>query len=235
MKKDSRILIDFVGGETTGLQQAKNFIHIQSSIMMYPEIRNQLDGANTSSKLSPWLACGCVSVRYVYWEISKFEKQNGGKIKQTQFFIDHLLSRDYFYYYCLRYGIKVFGAYGLLKEPKFKWKSFKNIVFRWRSGTTGMPIVDAIMREMQIQGYISFRARQIAASYLTLDLMQDWRFGAFFYEEQLLDYDCQLNYACWNFEAGINRDNTYLFNVLQLSKQYDPEGHYIKKWCPELS
>jgi deoxyribodipyrimidine photo-lyase len=50
----------------------------------------------------------------------------------------------------------------------------------------------------------------------------------------LLDYDCQLNYACWNFEAGINRDNTYLFNVLQLSKQYDPEGHYIKKWCPEL-
>jgi deoxyribodipyrimidine photo-lyase len=78
-----------------------------------------------------------------------------------------------------------------------------------------MPLIDALMRELNQSGFMSNRGRQIVASYLTLDLKQDWRFGAHYFEEKLIDHDVQSNYACWNFLAGLGPGAVYNFNVLK--------------------
>jgi len=73
------------------------------------------------------------------------------------------------------------------------------------------------------------------ASYLTLDLYQDWRYGAHHFEEVLIDHDVQSNYGSWNFSAGIGPGRTYNFNTIKQSKDFDSEGKFIKMWCPELA
>ena len=78
-----------------------------------------------------------------------------------------------------------------------------------------MPLIDALMRELNQSGFMSNRGRQIVASYLTLDLKQDWRFGAHYFEEKLIDHDVQQNYGSWNFSAGMGPGRVYNFNILK--------------------
>jgi len=108
------------------------------------------------------------------------------------------------------------------------------MINRWRSGTTGMPIIDAIMRELTSVGFISNRARQMTASYLCLDLKQDWRYGAYWFEEKLIDHDVHSNTGGWNAAGGMGPGKVLQFNMVSGSKKHDPKGEYIKLWCPEL-
>ena len=78
-----------------------------------------------------------------------------------------------------------------------------------------MPIVDALMREMNATGFMSNRGRMVVAAYLTLDLLIDWRHGAYYFEEKLLDHDVQSNYGSWNFTAGIGPGRIMRFNTLK--------------------
>lgn len=115
-----------------------------------------------------------------------------------------------------------------------EWETNINTINRWKEGNTGFPLIDALMRELNHSGFMSNRGRQIVASYLTLDLQQDWRYGAMHFEEKLIDHDFQSNYGSWNFASGIGPGKTLRFNVLKQSTDYDPCGTFIKKWCPEL-
>ena len=99
---------------------------------------------------------------------------------------------------------------------------------------TGMPIIDALMREMNETGFMPNRGRMVVACYLAQDLKQDWRFGAHYFEHILVDHDVQSNYGSWNFSAGIGPGRVSVFNILLQSQKFDPEGHYIRNWCPEL-
>ena len=81
----------------------------------------------------------------------------------------------------LKYQDAVFNEYGILRSPKFKWETDIRIIERWRSGTTGMPLIDSLMRKLNTEGSISSRARSLVMSYLTLDLKQDWRYGAYYF------------------------------------------------------
>lgn len=87
------------------------------------------------------------------------------------------------------------------------------VIRRWKAGKTGMPIIDALMREMNTTGFMGNRGRQIVASYLALDLLQDWRYGAHHFEEVLIDHDVQSNYGSWNKSAGIGPGLTYAFKT----------------------
>ena len=87
-------------------------------------------------------------------------------------------------------------------------------VQRWKEGRTGMPIIDACMRDMNTSGFMSNRGRQVVASYFALDLKQDWRFGAHHFEEALIDHDVQSNYGGWVFSSGIGPGKVYNFNIL---------------------
>ena len=100
---------------------------------------------------------------------------------------------------------------------------------------TGVPIIDALMREMNFTGFMPNRGRMVVSSYFAMDLKQDWRFGAHYFEEKLIDHDVQSNYGGWSFSAGIGPGRVLVFNSLTQSMKFDPEGKYIKMWCPELT
>jgi deoxyribodipyrimidine photo-lyase len=97
-----------------------------------------------------------------------------------------------------------------------------------------MPLIDALMREMNATGFMPNRGRMIVACYLTMDLKQDWRYGAHHFEEKLIDHDVQSNYGGWCGSSGIGAGRVLVFNSLKQSKDFDPNGRYIKMWCPEL-
>ena len=97
-----------------------------------------------------------------------------------------------------------------------------------------MPIIDALMREMNKTGFMPNRGRMVVACYLTMDLKYDWRFGAHYFEQQLIDHDVQSNYGGWAFSGGIGPGRVLVFNSLVQSQKFDPEGKYIRMWCPEL-
>ena len=85
-------------------------------------------------------------------------------------YIDHLFVREYYRWWCMRAGNKMFSPYGINDREERNWKTDLDLVHKWKSGKTGMPLVDAMMRELNSTGYLSNRGRQVVASYLTFDL-----------------------------------------------------------------
>ena len=113
----------------------------------------------------------------------------------------------------MRAGNKMFSPYGINDRKERAWQTDLELVHKWKSGSTGMPLVDAMMRELNSTGYLSNRGRQVVASYLTFDLQQDWRFGAYHFEKMLIDHDVQSNIGSWSNTAGlIGRSSA--FNVM---------------------
>ncbi len=107
----------------------------------------------------------------------------------------------------------------------------------WAEGKTGIPFIDANMRELNATGWMSNRGRQNTASFLVKDLKVNWQMGAEYFESQLIDYDPCSNWGNWNYVAGIGsdmREDRY-FNILTQAKNYDPQGAYVRHWCPELA
>jgi len=233
-KTDPRACMEFLGGEEAGLKRVEDYFFTSKSLETYKDTRNGMIGANYSSKISPWLANGCLSIRQVLVKLEEFET----KIKKnasTKHFVDELFWRDWFRYYCMAHEDGVFREYGPSGRSQSKWTANKDLINRWKQGTTGMPIVDAFMRELNETGWMGNRGRQIVASYLTLDLKQDWRYGAHHFEETLLDHDVQSNYGSWNASSGINGGRINNFNTLLQSSRFDPDGEFIRIWCPELA
>jgi deoxyribodipyrimidine photo-lyase len=231
---DQRAALDMVGGETHGLERVAHYLFSSHAIERYKDTRNGLIGADYSSKFSPWLSLGCLSPRFVYWEIKRFEKQHVAN-DSTYWLVFELLWRDFFRFWSIRVGRSLF----FLKGPKkvhVSWLQDKAAFERWRTGTTGHPFVDANMRELLLSGWMSNRGRQNVASFLTKDLGLDWRMGAEWFESQLVDYDVCSNWGNWSYASGVGcdpRDNRR-FNIQKQSGDYDPNGDFCRLWCEEL-
>ena len=98
-----------------------------------------------------------------------------------------------------------------------------------------MPIIDALMRELNETGFMPYRGRMLVASYFSMDLKQDWRYGVRYFEQMLIDFDVHTTYGAWTFNAGLGPGRvTAVFNTLLQSQKFDPQGFYIRRWCPEL-
>mmetsp|Transcript_18324 Transcript_18324/g.13174 ORF Transcript_18324/g.13174 Transcript_18324/m.13174 type:complete len:129 (+) Transcript_18324:919-1305(+) len=126
-------------------------------------------GANFASFLSPWLACGTLSPRKVFFELLRFEKSNGSS-KDTVKYFDEVMWRDFYKYWCMHHGNRIFSEYGIHERSHYNWQTDMEIVQKWRQGQTGYPLIDALMREMNTSGYMSNRGRQIVACFFALDL-----------------------------------------------------------------
>ncbi len=124
---------------------------------------------------------------------------------------------------------------GAINRQNIIWNYDDDAIHRWKVGQTGMPLVDANMRELLHTGWMSNRGRQNVASYLVLDLGVDWRVGADYFESFLLDYDVPSNYGNWNAAAGLTGGRVNKFNIVKQSHDYDNRGDYIRYWCPELA
>jgi deoxyribodipyrimidine photo-lyase len=232
---DPRAVQTFRGGETEGLKRLQAYIWEKDRLRVYKQTRNGMLDPDDSSKLSPWLALGCLSPRYVNAQVAQYETERV-KNDSTYWLIFELLWRDYFRWIGMKHGDRIFHTSGLrgLKLPwKKDWERFE----LWRNGQTGYPLVDASMQELLTTGFMSNRGRQNVASFLTKNLGIHWRMGAEWFESKLIDYDVCSNWGNWNYTAGVGNDarGFRFFNILKQSKDYDPKGEYVRHWLPELA
>lgn len=220
------------GGETTAAQRLHHYLWETDAVARYFETRNGLLGGDYSTKFSPWLAHGCITPRQIWSELQRYETQRV-KNKSTYWVVFELTWRDYFRFFCMKYGSQIFFEGGA-KDMDVPWRRDHNLIQRWKDGMTGMPLVDANMRELKATGFMSNRGRQNVASYFCLDMGMDWRYGADHFESLLLDHDVTANYGNWNSAAGLTGGRINKFNIVKQSNDYDPEGKYIRCWVPEL-
>jgi len=230
-RKDTSMPI-WKGGETEALSRLQYYLWGSDLIATYFESRNGMLGGDYSTKLSPWLAHGCISPRLVYAECKRYEADRVSN-KSTYWVVFELLWRDFFRFFCMKHGNRIFFSGGA-KSMNIRWEANKQLVERWKTGNTGIPLVDANMRELAATGFQSNRGRQNVASYLCLDLGLDWREGADHFESLLVDHDVSSNYGNWNAAAGLTGGRINKFNMAKQSKDYDPQGEYIRTWVPEL-
>ncbi|XP_061852581.1 cryptochrome DASH-like isoform X2 [Colius striatus] len=222
------------GGETQALMRLQYYFWDTNLVTSYKETRNGLVGMDYSTKFAPWLALGCISPRYIYKQIQKYEKERTAN-ESTYWVLFELLWRDYFRFVALKYGRRIFSLGGL-QSKEMPWKKDLQLFDCWKEGKTGVPFVDANMRELAATGFISNRGRQNVASFLTKDLGLDWRMGAEWFEYLLVDYDVCSNYGNWLYSAGIGNDprDNRKFNVIKQGLDYDGNGDYVRLWVPEL-
>jgi deoxyribodipyrimidine photo-lyase len=247
------------GGETDAHKRLSRII---SSSMMttYHSTRNGLLGTSFSSKLSAYLAHGCITARKIHAELLAFEDGTNeswacvagygkGENEGTTQMRVQLLWRDYMRLCTRKFGNKLFRIEGFKAEGNIegRWihpsrpregqskEEVTSMLERCLNGTTGIGLIDASLRELYLTGYTSNRARQNVASFLTKHLHIDWRFGAEWFESMLVDYDLSSNWGNWQYLAGVGNDprGERILNPIKQAFDYDPKGEYVKAWVPE--
>ena len=227
---DKRAVLLFRGGENEALARATHYLMDSGCLSSYKETRNGLIGADYSSKFSPWLAWGCISPRTIYFMIKEYEALHGAN-DSTYWLIFELIWRDYFRFAMKKHKAKFFKKGGIQNHPP-KTRDDNKALLNWMNGNTGVDFVDANMNELRLTGFMSNRGRQNVASYLCNDLQLDWRYGAAYFEQQLIDYDVASNWGNWAYLAGVGNDprgNRY-FDIAKQSRQYDAASEYRKTW-----
>lgn len=243
----------FKGGSKEGHKRIQHLI-ATASMTKYKDTRNGMLGLDFSTKLSAWLALGCITARQVHFQILDFEEGRSDQYKGTQGYGKgenkgtaavrfELLWRDYMRLCTRKFGPRLFYLEGFRNDTSYSWKKpsddseAKEKLVRFLRGTTGTGLIDASQRELWYTGYTSNRARQNVASYLAKHLGIDWRLGAEWYESQLMDYDLSNNWGNWQYVAGVGNDprgEARIFNPVKQAFDYDAQGDYVKAWVPEL-
>ena len=224
-----------MGGCQTGLERLKHYFWDTESVTDYKETRNGLLGLDYSSKFSAYLAHGCLSPKMIYHELEQYEKQVK-KNSSTYHLFFELLWRDFFRLMGKKHGNTIFQKGGIKQEERCELTDNVALFKIWSEGRTGIPFIDAAMRELNTTGFMSNRARQNVASFLVNDLHVNWQMGAEYFESLLIDYDPCSNWGNWNYVSGVGcdpRENRY-FNIILQAKRYDAQGNFVKHWIPEL-
>ncbi|KAI9838791.1 MAG: hypothetical protein M1837_002320 [Sclerophora amabilis] len=243
----------FHGGETSGHDRMRHLL-ASGAMSSYKDTRNGLLGEDFSTKLSAWLALGCVSARQVHEYLVAFEDGSNdlgstaqgyghGENKGTAAVRFELLWRDYMRLCTRKFGPRLFRVEGFRDDRAYQWKDpakdadARYKTHRFLEGRTGTGLIDASMRELFLTGYTSNRARQNVASFIAKHLGIDWRIGAEWYESMLVDYDVSSNWGNWQYTAGVGNDprgEARIFNPVKQAFDYDSQGEYVKAWVPEL-
>jgi len=230
-KIDSRAALDFKGGESKAIERLNHYFFESKCISNYKETRNGLVGADYSSKFSAWLALGCISPRFIYQELKQYEAEFSAN-DSTYWLVFELLWRDYFRFMMKKHQSKFFQPTGIKNIGDRKVNNDIQKLQDWIEGTTGVDFVDANMIELKLTGFMSNRGRQNVASYLCNDLKLDWRLGAAYFEQQLIDYDVSSNWGNWAYLAAVGndpRENRY-FNIEKQAAIYDNKKSYRELW-----
>lgn len=209
---------------------------LDDGIRGYKELRNRPDLDNVS-RLSPHLHWGEVAPWRI-WQQTEASAQSNPDLsyKDMEHFFSELGWRE-FSYHLLYHFPELTQSNWRKTFDAFPWKQNKAALAQWQKGQTGYPIVDAGMRELWQTGWMHNRVRMIVASFLIKDLMIDWREGAAWFWDTLVDADLANNSASWQWVAGSGADAApyfRIFNPVTQGERFDPEGAYVRRWCPEL-
>lgn len=214
-----------IGFEASGIKVAD--YNISSALIEnYAETRN-FPGIEGTSHLSPHLRFGAVSIRKIVKTALKHRKET---------FLNELIWREFFMQILWHFPNTVTESF----RPKYdhiQWRNNKTEFQSWCEGTTGYPIVDAGMRQLNATGTMHNRVRMIVASFLCKHLLIDWRWGEAYFAEKLLDYEQSSNIGNWQWAAGSGVDAAPYFRIFNPSEQvrkFDKDLKYIRKWVPEF-
>jgi len=219
----------FEGGEQQGRLHLEGYFDSRLA-SHYKQTRNGLDGMDYSTKFSPWLANGSLSVRRVIDCLRQYERDIEAN-DSTYWIYFELLWREYYQWYAHHYGVHLFSAKGI-KNSKPNTSFYPERFQKWCHGNTPYPIVNACMRQLRATGYMSNRGRQLVASCFVHELGLDWRYGAAYMEQQLVDYDVASNWGNWQYLAGVGADprGHRRFDLAKQTQTYDPKQLFIKHW-----
>lgn len=233
VRPDARSAFDYQqslchGGERAALAYLQAYF-ASNKASHYKQTRNGLMGLDYSTKFSPWLAHGALSVRVIEQARQAYEAQHGAN-DSTYWIWFELLWRDYFRFLHLKYGRQLYLPRGLADMPLVAHRS--KVFARWCAGQTGQAWIDAGMRELAATGYLSNRMRQNVASFWIHDLHGDWLSAAAWFEAHLLDYDVYSNQGNWLYLAGRGTDprGSRRFNPDKQAQDYDADGAYRALW-----
>ena len=226
-------------------QEARNRLHrfMSNDIYAYSDGRNKLGNPTDNpitqtSFLSPYIRFGLLSLRQIYWSAREAysNADNESERESVKTFVDEIIWHE-FYTHILYHFPHVQNNNFHEKYDNLEWDNNKQAFEAWKQGKTGYPIVDAAMRQLLHTGWMHNRARMIVASFLTKDLLVDWRWGELHFMHYLIDGDLAANNGGWQWAAGTGTDaQPYfrIFNPISQSKKFDPDGEFIRYWIPEL-
>jgi deoxyribodipyrimidine photo-lyase len=224
-------------GEVGAQAQLQRFL--KEGLARYPEGRNRPDRPDTS-RLSPHLRFGEISPRQICHAVREREKLCGEELtRSAAVYLSEIGWREFAHHLLFHFP----GATEAALRPefeKFPWRSgavTRRQVKAWQQGRTGYPIVDAGMRELWTTGWMHNRVRMIVASFLVKDLLVDWREGARWFWDTLVDADLANNTLGWQWTAGCGADAApyfRVFNPVLQGQKFDPQGRYVRRWVAEL-
>lgn len=224
----------FSGGEKAAIAHMEAYFSSDYPAQ-YKLLRNDLDHWSHSTKFSAWLANGSLSVRRLIQQLKHYEATHTAN-ESTYWIYFELLWREYFQWYAFRYRHKLFRPKGLGNQT-INTCFYPERYQKWAHGNTPYPLVNALMKQLNETGYMSNRGRQIVASCFINELALDWRFGAAYFEQQLIDYDVASNWGNWQYIAGVGADprGGRHFSIDKQTQQYDPAERFIKKWHGQVT
>jgi deoxyribodipyrimidine photo-lyase len=226
----------FPAGETEAQRRLDAFLG--GPVHHYDSGRNRLDQDGTSA-LSPYLRFGMLSARTAV--VKAYQARDAARAAEgreaIEAWIDELIWRDFY--------IAVLSHFPHLARDAFRpsmdricWENDAALLDAWKSGRTGYPVVDAAMRQLLQSGWMHNRARMIVASFLTKDLLMDWRLGERWFRQNLIDGDPAANIGGWQWTAGTGTDAApyfRVFNPVLQGAKFDPQGAFVRRYVPELA
>lgn len=231
---DAPLMAHWQVGESAAMQKLHQFL--QGHAEQYKTARD-FPAQPATSMLSPHLHFGEISPRQSVYHATQYLAANSQAEQGIQHFLQEIGWREFAYHLLYHYPHTVDQALDA-RFQHFQWaENYDALLTRWQLGQTGLPIIDAGMRELWHTGWMHNRVRMIAASLLTKNLLIPWQIGEQWFRHTLVDADLANNVLGWQWTAGCGADAApyfRIFNPILQSQKFDPEGEYIRRWLPEL-
>ena len=222
-------------GEEVALEKWREFK--DNRLEKYKDRRDDVERPESVSRLSMYYSSGMLGIRKVSQDVEKLieAETESDKIRNYAKYRNELAWREFFYQVLWHNPETVNQNYKDF-ENEINWRNNREELEAWKKGETGIPFVDAGIRELLETGYMHNRTRQNVASFLTKHLMIDWRYGARFFRKHLVDHDTASNIGGWQWSASTGTDSVSIriFNPVKQGRRYDSHAKYIKRWIPEL-